>query len=240
MRLSRLHCKLHPLCYHRAMPARWPAKLSALVLLPLVLIGCATPVKNLYPPKPGEKTERIYVVNHGWHTGLIFKSSTLPQNARPDWPAFRGSQYLEVGWGDDGFYRAQKITLGITLKALFWRNPAVLHVVAMDKPPETYFPYSGLIRVDVSEEGYRRLCDYLAASYGADASGHRIDLGKGIYGESRFYRATGHYYFPNTCNVWTARAIRTTGAPITPPICIMAGTVFSQAEHFGTLERRPQ
>jgi uncharacterized protein (TIGR02117 family) len=126
------------------------------------------------------------------------------------------------------------------LKALFWRNPAVLHVVAMDKSPESYFPYSGIIRVDVGEEGYRRLCDYLAASYGTDANGRHIDRGPGIYGVSRFYKATGHYYFPNTCNVWTARAVRSTGVPISPPISIMAGTVFSQTEHFGVLERKPQ
>ncbi len=211
--------------------ARWPFSSSC--------AGCAAPVRGLFPPKPGEKTETVYVVDHGWHTGLILKSDTLPPAAQPEWSGFRGSKYMEVGWGDDGFYRAKTVTLGITLKALFWRNPAVLHVVAMDKPPEIYFPYSGIVRVSVGEEGYRHLCDYLAASYGIDPNGHRVDLGKGIYGESRFYRATGHYYFPNTCNVWTAHALRATGAPISPACSITAGGVFSQAEHFGVLIRKP-
>lgn len=214
-------------------------KTLALLATSLFLAGCAAPVRGLFPPKPGAKTETVYVVDHGWHTGLIVKSSSLPPDARPDWPGFRGSQYLEIGWGDDGFYRAQKVTLGITLKALFWRNPAVLHVVAMDQPPEIYFPSSGLVRVTLSEEGYRRLCDFLAASYGKDAKGRHIDLGRGIYGESRFYRATGHYYFPNTCNVWTAHALRAAGAPIQPACSELAGSVFSQAGHFGVLVRKP-
>ena len=220
-----------------------PGNVIALLACLPALAGCAAPVRGLFPPKPGKKTETVYVVDHGWHTGLVLKSDSLPRAAKPDWsaPPWRGRQfkYMEVGWGDDGFYRAEKVTLGITLKALFWRNPAVLHVVAMDKPPEIYFPSSGIVRVSVSEEGYRRLCDYLAAGYGRDANGRLIDLGSGIYGESRFYRATGHYYFPNTCNVWTARALRATGAPIQPAFSELAGAVFSQAEHFGVLVRKP-
>lgn len=52
------------------------------------------------------------------------------------------SKYLEIGWSDDGFYCAEKVTVEIALHALFWRNPAVLHVVAMDEDPLVFFPYS--------------------------------------------------------------------------------------------------
>jgi uncharacterized protein (TIGR02117 family) len=207
------------------------------------LAACAAPVRGLFPPHPGQKTETFYLLEHGWHDGLIVKSDTLPRAARPDWtaPPWRGRQfkYLEVGWGDAGFYNAKKITPGITLKALFWKNPAVLHVVAMDQPPEIYFRDSGLVRVTVSEEGYRRLCDYLAAAYKTDAGGHRIDLGPGLYGESRFYAATGFYYSFNTCNVWTARALRATGVPVSPACSIFARPLFNQATHFGVLVRKP-
>ncbi len=208
----------------------------------LMLAGCACPDRGLFPPKPGEKTETVWLVDHGIHTGVIAKTSTLPADVRPGWktqPKGTRYEFTEFGWGDDGFYNAKHVTLGITLKALFWKNPAVLHVVAMDKPPERYFPYSGLVRITMSEEGYRRFCAFLEKSYATDAQGKHIEHGHGIYGESRFYRATGYYYFPNTCNVWTAHALRSAGAPMTLANSVLAQPVYDQACHFGTVIRKP-
>lgn len=210
---------------------------TALNLLLLVGTGCLGPVPGVFPAATGERTETIFVVNHGWHTGVVVPSARLPATARPPWDAVSRSRYLEFGWGDDGFYRAEKVTPGIALRAMFWRNPAVLHVVAMDEPPDVYFPYSGIIRITVSTNGFNRLCAYLSESFATCADGTPIDLGKGIYGTSRFYRATGHFYFPNTCNKWTARALRATGAPITPFYAVRAENVFNQSRKFGVIER---
>ena len=203
------------------------------LLVLLLLSGCASAVPGLFPVEVGQPSESVYVVNHGWHTGIVIPTDRLPVSAKPEWDAVDRSKYLEIGWGEDGFYRANKVTSGIALRALFWRNPTVLHVVAVDEELKTAFPYSGIVRITVSPEGFHRLCDYLAAAYAVDDNGKQIDLGKGIYGTSRFYRATGHYYFPNTCNKWTARALRTTGAPITPFYAIRAQNVFRQAGHCG-------
>lgn len=210
---------------------------KAIVLICLLLsgTGCYSPMPGLFPPKRGEPTEKIFVVNHGWHTGVVVPTAKLPASARPPLADVAHSQYLEIGWGDDGFYRADKVTSGIALRAMFWCNPAVLHVVALDKPPHQYFPDSGLIEVTVGTNGFNRLCTYLSASYATNSNGVPIDLGRGIYGSSRFYRATGRYYFPNTCNKWTARALRATGAPITPFYSLRAGNVFNQSRNFGVV-----
>jgi uncharacterized protein (TIGR02117 family) len=215
-----------------------PRPCVAFCLLASALTGCLGPVAGVFPPKPGEPTETVFIVNHWWHTGIVVETQALPESARPSWPAAAQSRYLEIGWGDDGFYRAEKPTLGIALRSVFWRNPAVLHVVALDREPIDYFPEGGIVRVAVSTNGFNRLCRYLSASYATQGPGWSpIDLGQGIYGDSRFYRATGHYYFPNTCNVWTARALRSTGAPITPCYAARAENVFNQASEFGTVER---
>ena len=52
-----------------------------------------------------------------------------------------------MGWGDDGFYRSDKITTGVTLKALFWPTPSVLHVVGFNDAPESYFVESKVVRM---------------------------------------------------------------------------------------------
>jgi uncharacterized protein (TIGR02117 family) len=199
--------------------------------------GCLGPVPGVFPAAKGELVETVFVVNHGWHTGIVVPTARLPASARPSREAVAHSNYVEIGWGDDGFYRAERVTSGISLRAMLWRNPAVLHVVAMDEPPDAAFPCSGIIRIAVSTNGFARLCSYLSAAYATDLAGARTDLGRGIYGDSRFYRATGHYYFPNTCNKWTARALRATGAPITPFYAVRAKNVFNQSRKFGVVVR---
>ena len=45
--------------------------------------------------KPGAKTEpteTVYVVNHGWHTGIVVPAAILPATARPPWEAVQRSQ----------------------------------------------------------------------------------------------------------------------------------------------------
>lgn len=216
-------------------------KTECRILLAVVLAstatGCLGPVAGVYPPRLREQTETVFVVNHGWHTGIVVPTASLPDSAKPLWAGAERGRYLEFGWGDDGFYRADKVTSGTALRAMFWRNPAVLHVVSLDEPPEEYFPYSGVIRINVTTNGFQRLCSYLEQSYKRDEEHNPIDLGKGIYGESRFFRATGHYYFPNTCNKWTARGLRATGAPISPFYSVRAANVFRQSRKFGIVDR---
>jgi hypothetical protein len=66
-----------------------------------------------------------------------------------------------------------------------------------------------------------------------------LNLGPGIYGDSTFFRANGKYYFPNTCNVWTARGLKTAGVPIVPELCGAALPVLAAAHNVGeTIYRR--
>lgn len=213
--------------------------IAAALIVALVCPGCVGPMSGVFPPASGEPAETIFVVNHGWHTGIVVPIDRLPAEVLPPWDAALKSKYLELGWGDDGYYRAEKVTSGMTVRALFGNNPSVLHIVAMNAPPDAAFPSSGVIRITLSADGFDRLCAFLAGSYALGEDGKPIDLGKGLYGKSRFYRATDYYYFPNTCNKWTARALRAAGTPITPFYAITAGNVFDQCRKFGTVVREP-
>ena len=108
---------------------------------------------------------------------------------------------------------------------------------AIDRHIDQYFSQSGIIKVDLSQKGYERLVAFLASSYMRDDQNASIDLGPGIYGSSRFYRAEGKYFFPNTCNKWTARALRSAGCPISPFYAVRAKNVFKQTAKFGTVVR---
>ena len=196
--------------------------------------GCLAPKKSLFPPAAGAPHKTIHVVSHGWHTGLIVSRADIPTNFWPAQRDFARFESLEVGWGDDGFYRADKITTIITLKALFWPTPSVLHVAGFNGPPEQTFSESKLVRVELSPEGFARLCRFIDSTYTRTAAGRTIPLGPGLYGTSEFYRANGSYCFLYTCNHWAASALREAGCPVTPLCSATSGCLIFQTRRFGT------
>lgn len=197
--------------------------------------GCVSATRSIFPPAAGAYHKTIHVVSHGWHTGVIVSRADIPDNVWPAQRDFARFENLEVGWGDDGFYRAKKITTGITLKAIFWPTPSVLHVVGFDGLPENTFPESKVIRVELSPEGFARLCKFIDATYTRGSKGQTLPLGPGLYGTSEFYRANGSYYFPRSCNYWTAGALRSAGCPATPLCSVTASCLMAQVKRFGTV-----
>jgi uncharacterized protein (TIGR02117 family) len=210
---------------------------TVFVAVAVVATGCAAPVKRLYPPPAGGPSKTVYVVSHGWHTGLVIERDDVPVDLWPEKDDFPAAQLLEVGWGDEGFYRARKITAGITLRAIFLPTPGVLHVVGFRGPVEEFFPASQILEVRLSEDGFHELCRFIDETYQRDEDGAAVRLGPGIYGDSAFYRSNGKYYFPKTCNVWTARAVRRAGVPIRPAGSITAGGVIRQARRVAVTVR---
>jgi hypothetical protein len=57
----------------------------------------------------------------------------------------------------------------------------------------------------------------------------------GLYPNSTFFEANGRYYFPNTSNKWTARALRETGYPISTFYTVTSGNVVKQASEHGVV-----
>lgn len=214
-----------------------PLAIALIVLVVLCCEGCATPVKGLYPARAQSPSKSVYVVSHGWHTGLVIECDDISEDIWPEAGHFSEARYLEIGWGDEGFYRAKKITAPLCLKAALLPTPTVMHVVGFDLPLEEFFPVSDIIQVELSEQGFAELCRHVADSYHRKSSGEAERLGSGIYGNSHFYRANGSYYFPKTCNVWTAHGLRKAGCPIVPRIAVNAGSVISQTKKFGFVIR---
>jgi uncharacterized protein (TIGR02117 family) len=209
--------------------------------LGLVLFGCGClgPIDSLYPPPPGQPPKTVYVISNGWHAGLVVRRTDIPSNLWPETQDFAEYNYLEVGWGAKGFYMAKTITPCVAIRTMCWPSPSVLHVVGFDPPPEVVYPTADLVAVELSNAGFLELCRFAAVSFAHDPQGEPIRLGPGLYGVSQFYDAHGHYYFPNTCNMWTARALRAAGCPITPPYAFAADNVVFQTRQFGRVVLRP-
>src|SRR5262249_12456296 len=180
----------------------------------------------------------IYVTSNGFHTGLVLRREDVPREAWPEVDATSAHEWVEVGWGSEIFYRAKKITVPVVVGAIV-PNASVLHVVGWDESPEVLLAGGDVIRLHVDEARFCELCRYLHDSYALDAAGRPQNLGPGIYGDSTFFRARGKYYFPNTCNVWTARGLKLAGVPVIPELCGTADPVLAATRNVGeTIHRR--
>jgi uncharacterized protein (TIGR02117 family) len=212
--------------------------IAALPVAVLLGAACLGPVPDRYPPRSGAASVTIYVVGHGWHTGIVVRREDVPTAAWPESGRLPVARFLEVGWGDRAFYESPDAGVSLALKAALTSEASALHVAGFDRTPAEYFPRAEIIAIELSLGGMESVAGFISRTYARDAAGEPIELGPGLYPGSRFYAATGRYSLVNTCNTWIAEALRAGGCPITPVWAVTAGNVLFQAERCGQVMRR--
>ena len=123
------------------------------------------------PPPPGEATITIYVVGHGWHTGIVIRRDDIPAESWPEDRRFPTAGFLEVGWGDRAFYESPEAGMRLALKAAFNSEASVLHVAGFDPPPATYFSRGEIIAIELSSRGVQALARFVSAALRARRGG---------------------------------------------------------------------
>lgn len=190
---------------------------------------------SLYPPALfSQKQTRsdqytISVVNHGWHTGIVIPHVPLSETI---WPQqLQKYPFLEIGWGDAGFYQAQEITAPLVLEALLWPTESVLHLVGVDRSPQHYFQWSKVIELRLSHTEFQSLITFIQNTFDSHSLQTFLPLQKGLYGDSYFFRARPTYHLFYTCNMWTAQALQIAGVSITYFFMFTANDVVSALEN---------
>lgn len=178
-----------------------------------LLTACATPMAE---PTAREDTPTVpvFLVSHGWHTGIVIRRADIPARLWPEVGDFPQAEYLEVGWGDRAYYQARDPGLWLTLKAALVPTPSVLHVVGFRDQPAAHFPASEIIALTLPHRDFEPLAKYFHDAHARETTQPVAPLGPGLYGDSRFYPARETFHVFNTCNVWTARALRAAGLPV--------------------------
>ena len=203
-----------------------------------LLSSCAHRATDSSVESVCEGNESFYVVSHGWHAGIVVDRLDLLDHVPALEKDFPLAAYLEIGWGDEQWYRAQTPSAGLAIRAVLWPTSTVIHAVAIPKSPRLVFPESEVIEVSIPRAGYEQLLTYLAESFKRTSSGGLVPLGRGLYGDGRFYRAEGRFHAFNTCNTWVAKAVGTTGYPIRDQTVITVGPLLRQF-HGGINENEP-
>lgn len=192
---------------------------------------------QLWPPAATDPAFKIYVVSHGYHSGIVVLRTALADAAEKQSrhgllaiaQRFSDYRWLEIGWGDEGFYRSApdvaSVTVALALRALFRPgNASVLHVVGLSNHPGASFPHSDIIPIGLSFAGFARLIDALDASVAGAVTPE--DLGPGLYGPSRFFRSVESFHIFNICNHWVARMLSVAGLPTAPVLATMPQGLF--------------
>lgn len=117
-------------------------------------------------------------------------------------------QYLALGWGDRQVYLESPtfadLQLPTALKALFIPTPSVLRVQVYQTLPVV----QDLKPLNISENNYLKLVDFLQNSFRLDSAGKPIRIGYGYGIRDSFYEAKDVYSLLRHCNTWVAEALR--------------------------------
>ena len=202
---------------------------SFLVVLLAAWVSARPSNGHLFPVINGEPVVEIAVADHGVHAGIVVSREALEdvaaKTADPVLSAitqrFGAYSFLEIGWGDEQFYRFVPTLSAVTLKMAFnalagFDQTTVLHIVGLQNDAKTTFIHSDVQIIKLSKDGFRKLGLQLANSFAVNEVGDPIELGQGIYGPSLFYQAVGHYSLLYTCNRWLSDLLNAAGLASSP------------------------
>jgi len=201
-----------------------------LIVLAEGLAGCASSPPEIVAPYAGAapKSETVYVIAAGWHTeiGVPVAALSAPLAALPT--VSPDARYLVFGWGERDYYMARDPGLGDLLAATE-PGPSVVLVIPLPESPATYFGAGATVfAIPVSQAGLDRLSQFIWASLENDRQNPPRWLGDGPYPGSGFYASGLTYSLTDTCNTWTAEALRVSGLPVSASGVVFAHGVTDQ------------
>jgi uncharacterized protein (TIGR02117 family) len=175
----------------------------------------------------------IYVVKRHWHTDIGFGVTDISSPLATVVAKLPAARILLFGFGDRHYLMNQDHGLSGSLVAL-WPGPGVVLVTGLTATPEQAFGGDEVKRLALSADQARRLEDFVWKTL-VPPDGVAGFLGKGPYDGSVFYSATAKYSGLNTCNTWTAEALKVAGLPVSSSGVEFSGQVWRQV---GEIQRQ--
>jgi len=170
---------------------------------------------SVAPSSPLPQGDRqVFVTSNGWHTGIAIKRSYLSPENMPEITDFPQAEFVEFGWGDAKFYPAKEADVDMALAAALVPTAAVMHVVSLPAEPSRHFTRAEVVPLSLSKQDLDRLIAFISSSFDRKSRPRADPIASGLYKSSYFYSANGKFHLLNTCNSWTAQALRAGGFKI--------------------------
>jgi uncharacterized protein (TIGR02117 family) len=199
----------------------------------MVVCGATGAASAADPQVPVSQHIPVHVVSNGWHAGLLLPAASLNAWVPSLAERFPQAQAYEVGWGDEGFYQAREVSVGLAFQALFASRGSLLHVVGVTRPAKVFAPGQDVVTWCVSADQLQSMAQRIAQAFELGADGKPVPKGRGLYGDSQFYQARGTYSWRHTCNRWSAEVLQAGGLPIASPWSLTADSVLSAVRQAG-------
>lgn len=194
--------------------------------------------ENLILPKEGE--HEIYFIKQNWHTAIVLNINDLDTSIFIEYNSFKDFKLIDIGWGDEEFYQYPGFDSGLAFKALFCATPSTLRIEGINLLKEDFFNLSQIvIKLNVNDEQFKVICDYVNNTFFLDDSGKTKILNKKADGKIIFYKANGSYHLFNTCNTWIAKALSESGIEIEENI-LLTEQLFNELARIGTVIKSNQ
>jgi len=163
---------------------RWARRAAVALALTFAVLAAAVALtmrpgdRRLYPPQTGTPAVTVFLVSHGYHAGVVLSRAAMAEVAARRSDAalsavaarFALYPWIEIGWGEEGFYRnvptIASLTFAMAVRALFAPgNPSVLHVVGLSGHPAVMFPHADIVAPALSAEGFEGLVDRIDRTF---------------------------------------------------------------------------
>lgn len=218
-----------------ALGLRGSIRLLAVVLTVItVLSACSSANRNLFPADPEKRNIEVHVVSHGWHVGIVLPVNEHLKDVMPSsLHVINKESFAEFGWGDRDYYMDDSPGIWTTIKGGLLPSSSVLHVAGFSNEPEEQFFQHERVTIRLTEEGYRALLLRAEGYFSKDSQGEVIELGNGLYADSRFYESPKWYYVPKTSSKWVAQLLKEAGLPVNTFTAVRASNVIRQSARSG-------
>ena len=148
----------------------------------------------------------FYFANDGLHTHLIFPRNDVTAHVTYLKTYFQTAQFLKIGWGDYHYYGNPLQSRYMGLKALFLPTSAVLGVQGTGDIDELT-EQKNIYEISLEKSKWNNIIDFVCSFFCRDSK-DQVSLVRTKPNNEHFFAAHGTYSIFNTCNNWTASALK--------------------------------
>ena len=198
-----------------------------LLITTFMLAGCMPSRKSLNEYSDmlnNQKTKKIYIAKHGWHTSVILKRASLDTLFPALAMHHTQSYFLDISWGDKKYFMAPGDNVFLAARAALVPTQSVVRVIGFPEGLKQSFSQKNLQYIKITEDHYMQLVDNIKQNLTLDKNGEPIPVEK----NTGFYFADKKYWGFRTCNTWIAKAIKKAGFPIKPAFSLTSDNVMKQ------------
>ena len=170
----------------------------------------------------------VYVVQEGWHTGIIFKTNDVDSTIWPEIVHYRNKKFVDVGWGDEKFYQVPGYPFFTAARAVLLPTQSVLRVFPYSTPIlSAYFEDSRILKFRITRQELDNLSRFIAESYKRDEN--RNAQFSELYDDNdHYFLATRKYHLFRTCNTWVALGFKESGFDVRSFFVLYGKQLFRQ------------